>query len=158
MSSKARARRQVNVMLVPMHMLTSAVAVQDRRTGENACAATAAPELTKPCARNTFVLTKYTSPRLDIGTTHYDDDVLRYGQKVRVVANSAVRGEELDSGGGSAPLCLFSKPVCPTHFAKYSHHQVRALAHSASSNAPPACALVDSGRESHGVQQHNRNA
>ena len=100
--------------------------MQDRRTGEHACAATAAPQLKAPCARNTFILVKYSAPRADISTTHYRDDVLRYGQKVRIIANAAVvNGQALDAAGGPRPLHLFSKPVSTTHFAKHSHQQVR---------------------------------
>ena len=110
---------------VPRVRCHSLAHAQDRRAGEHACAATAAPELTKPCARNTFILAKYTAPRLDVSTTHYEDDVLRYGQKIRLIANPAITGQPTDAGGGKAPLCLYSKPVSTTHHAKYSHNQVR---------------------------------
>ena len=103
--------------------------MQDRRTGQHACAATASPQARAPCARNTLLLAKYHSERLDISTTHYEDSVLRYGQKIRVIVNPAVKGQELDAGGGPEPLCLFSKPVGPQHFAKYSHHQVCSWCH-----------------------------
>lgn len=53
----------------------------------------------------------------------YSDDVLRYGQKIRLVANPQILGQPIDAGGGAVPLCLFSKPVSTTHYAKYSHHQ-----------------------------------
>lgn len=33
-------------------------------------------------------------------------------------------GEEVDSAGGPRPLCLFSKPVSHTHFAKYCRNQL----------------------------------
>jgi hypothetical protein len=98
--------------------------VQDLRPGENACAATASSEITDPCARNTFLLAKYKPPRIAPLDMYYDDDVLHYGQKIQLLANPMVLNEELEAGGGSQPLCLFSRPVLTTHYAKYSRHQL----------------------------------
>lgn len=97
---------------------------KDMRPGELACAATAAPEIRAPCARNTFLISKYRPPRMSALDTFYEDDVLRYGQKIRLLANPLAQGESLDSAGGPRPLCLFSRPVSTTHFAKYSRSQL----------------------------------
>lgn len=104
-------------------VLSSDVEDKDLRPGELSCAATAAPELRLPCARNTFLLAKYRPPRMAALETFYEDDVLRYGQKVRLVANPAAQAEPIDSAGGPRPLCLFSRPISTTHFAKYSRSQ-----------------------------------
>mmetsp|Transcript_17107 Transcript_17107/g.36945 ORF Transcript_17107/g.36945 Transcript_17107/m.36945 type:complete len:401 (-) Transcript_17107:72-1274(-) len=97
---------------------------RDIRPGEEACAATAAPEVRSPCARNTFILLKYKPPKLSPFESYYEDDVLRYGQKIRLAANPMATGQPLDSQAGPRPLCLFSKPVSTTHYAKYCRNQL----------------------------------
>ena len=47
-----------------------------------------------------------------------------YGQKIRLAANPLAYGEQPDAAGGSRPLCLFSRPVSPTHAAKYCRNQL----------------------------------
>jgi hypothetical protein len=59
-----------------------------------------------------------------VSSSHYSDDVLRYGQKIRVLVNPAVLGLPVDSAGGPSPHYLFSKPMSTTHHSKYTHHQV----------------------------------
>ena len=49
-------------------------------------------------------------------TRTYDDDLLHYGQKVKIVSNPAARGAE----AGEKSLKLKSYAVGQTHFAKYS--------------------------------------
>eukprot|EP00803_Ostreobium_quekettii_P009150 evm.model.scf_753.1 EVM.evm.TU.scf_753.1 scf_753:18748-21737(-) len=100
---------------------------KDPRPGELIYAVTGAPSLTSPCARNTFLIVKYKPPRLSPFDTYYDDDTLRYGQKIRLVANPGIAGQPLDVVGGRSPLCLFSRPVSTTHFSKYSRRQIVGL-------------------------------
>lgn len=90
---------------------------QDSRVGEHSCMATCqVPGQTYPCARNTFVLSKYVPERPSVSDLEFHDDILRYGQKIRVHMGPAyANGESWQ---------LFSKIVCPTHFAKHSHHQL----------------------------------
>ena len=96
----------------------------DPRPGEEACSATAAPEIRDACARNTFVLLKYRPSRASALEPYYEDDILRYGQKVRLALNPAALGLEADVAGGPRPLCLFSKPASSTHYAKYCRKQL----------------------------------
>lgn len=64
------------------------VDVEDRdlRPGEKAVSATATTQITDPVARNTFVIAKYTPPVPSAYDLDFNDNVLRYGQKVRLVA------------------------------------------------------------------------
>jgi len=94
---------------------------KDPRAAENACAV-ASSFITDPCARNTFMLVKYTPPPTAILTNTYDDDVLHYGQKVKIVANPMCVGKEL-SYPGEQPLYVKSYPISTTHFAKFSRFQ-----------------------------------
>ncbi|KAJ9532387.1 hypothetical protein QJQ45_010424 [Haematococcus lacustris] len=96
----------------------------DMRPGELSCAATAAPQLTAPCARNCLILLKYQPPPNSTSEPEFDGDILRYGQKVRIACHPFATGQPLDSAGGPRPLCLFSKPVSTTHCAKYSRSQL----------------------------------
>ncbi len=100
---------------------------QDVRPGEEACSATAAPEIRAPCARNTFVLTKYRPSKGQPLESFYEDDALRYGQKIRLALNPAANGLPCDAEGGPRPLCLFSKPPSNAHYAKYSRKQLVGL-------------------------------
>jgi hypothetical protein len=63
----------------------------------------------------------------------YDDDVLHYGQKIRLLANPQAQSLELDCAGGPRPLALFSKPISPTDYAKYSRHQLTGFSWNSSS-------------------------
>ena len=99
----------------------------DPRPGEEACAATAAIDVRSPCARNTFVILKYKPSKSSALEPYYEDDALRYGQKIRLALNPAANGLPLDSAGGPRPLCLFSKVLSTTHFAKYSRKQLVGL-------------------------------
>lgn len=101
----------------------------DRRTGEEACAATAAPEVRAPCARNSLIILKYQPPRDNALEADYGDDIVRYGSKVRLAAHPLATGDIVNSQGGERPLCLFSKPVSTTHFAKYSRNQLVGFTH-----------------------------
>lgn len=99
------------------------------RPGEEACAATGAPEIRAPCSRNTVLVTKYVAPKNSSADVQYDDDVLRYGQKIRLVASPAAQGYAMDASGGPAPLYLFSRPLSMQHFAKYSRQQLVGFTH-----------------------------
>ena len=93
------------------------VCPQDNRVGENACMVTCqVAGQSFPAARNTFYLSKYIPERPSVNDLMFEGDVLRYGQKVHIHMGPAYAGEEKWS--------LFSKIVCPTHFAKHSHHQL----------------------------------
>lgn len=100
---------------------------QDARPGEEACSATAAPEIRSPCSRNTFILLKYKPNKMAPLESYYDDDVLHYGQKIRLALNPAANGLPIDAEGGPRPLCLFSKPPSNSHYAKYSRKQLVGL-------------------------------
>lgn len=97
---------------------------RDLRPAEKAVGATASPEVTAPVARNTFIIAKYVPAVPSAYDVPFPDDVLRYGQKIRLLANPEAQAEPLDAAGGARPLALFSKPISTTHFAKYSRHQV----------------------------------
>lgn len=87
---------------------------KDPRAAENSCAVSAS-FITDACARNTFTVEKYNPPASAVLTMTYDDDVLHYGQKVKLVSNPAALGAE-----GTKPLKLKSYPIGQTHFAKFS--------------------------------------
>lgn len=98
--------------------------LQDDREGQRSCTATGTGKNINPCARNTFLLAKYTPEKLDVSTTVYDDDVLHYGQKVHIIAHPSVQKLPVDSSGGPKPLRLFSKQMSTTHYSKYTRQQV----------------------------------
>ena len=106
------------------YVLACDVGEKDLRPGEEACVATAAPEIRAPCARNSFLLLKYIPNSKSALEPYYTDETLRYGEKVRLAVHAAATGDAVDSLGGPRPLCLFSKPVSTTHFAKYSRSQL----------------------------------
>ncbi len=105
-------------------VLACDVSEVDARPGEHACAATAAPQVTAPCARNALILTRYVPPPTSPAEPDYGDDTLRYGQKVQLAVHPYASGQEVDSEGGPRPLRLFSKPVSTTHFSKYCRNQL----------------------------------
>jgi len=90
---------------------------KDARVGESACAVTCQPRGEgRPCARNTFTLSKYVPERPSVSDLDFGDDVLRYGQKIRVhMSPDYSRGEQWQ---------LFSRMVCTTHYAKHTRHQL----------------------------------
>ena len=63
------------------------VEARDPRPAENACAVSAAVRHADPCARNTFTFEKYVPRSSAVLIPTYDDDVLHYGQKVKLVVN-----------------------------------------------------------------------
>jgi len=69
------------------------------------------------CTRSTFIMEKYQPRKLNAYESIYDDDILRYGQKIRLVANPKGNTEEDRS------LYLFSKPVSTLYFAKLCKKQ-----------------------------------
>ncbi|KAI8466385.1 MAG: flagellar associated protein [Monoraphidium minutum] len=104
-----------------------AVNLHDREMstpGEEACAASAVPPpAASPTARTTLLLSKYTPLRPSPLEPQYDGDVLRFGQKVHLLANPMVSGEPLDAAGGSRPLFLASRPLSATCAARGSRRQ-----------------------------------
>lgn len=102
----------------------------DPRPGELACSATAATQVTAPCARNSLILVRYEPAPGAPLEPDYPDDTLRYGQKVHLAVHPSALGEsDVDSAAGPRPLRLFSKPVTTTHYAKYSRKQLVGFTH-----------------------------
>ena len=91
---------------------------RDPRPAENSCAVSASFHV-DACARNTFTLEPYV-PRTAKAAAMmpvYDDDVLHYGQKVKLVVNPAAT----DGSNWNVEKCYVrSFAVSQTHFAKYS--------------------------------------
>lgn len=91
---------------------------RDPRPAENACAVSASFHV-DACARNTFTFEPYV-PRTAKAAAMlptYDDDVLHYGQKVKLAVNpAAIEGSDWDV----ATCRLKSFTVSQTHFAKFS--------------------------------------
>ena len=91
---------------------------RDPRPAENSCAVSASFHV-DACARNTFTLEPYV-PRTAKAAAMmpvYDDDVLHYGQKVKLVVNPAAT----ESSNWNVEKCFVrSFAVSQTHFAKYS--------------------------------------
>ena len=90
------------------------VEARDPRPAENACAVSASVQHAYPCARNTFPFEKYVPRASAVLVPTYDDDVLHYGQKVKLVVNPAA--------GGAPPARLKSFPVTTTHFSRFSRN------------------------------------
>lgn len=61
--------------------------MQDPRPGEQSCAASGTSQLIEPVARNTLLITKYIPNQPSPLEPQWDGDVLRYGQKIRILAN-----------------------------------------------------------------------
>ena len=59
-------------------------------THDEAYANTTSKKATTPCARNIFVLSKAEDTEED-----YDDEVIRYGQKIRIMCNKYITGKNL---------------------------------------------------------------
>lgn len=93
----------------------------------------AAADTKAPCARTTLIITKYSPATVSAADRLYDDDVLHYGQKIRLLANPEAQSLKLDCAGGPRPLALFSKPISPTDYAKYSRHQLTGFSWNSSS-------------------------
>ncbi len=91
---------------------------RDPRPAENSCAVSASFHV-EACARNTFTLEPYV-PRTAKAAAMmpvYDDDVLHYGQKVKLVVNPAAT----EGSNWNVDKCFVkSFAVSQTHFAKYS--------------------------------------
>jgi hypothetical protein len=100
--------------------------LQDRRSGENACAAAGSTQVTAPCSRNALVLERVQASRMDISTKTYHGELVRFGQKVRVLLFSDDLSKTIGAMGAGTcgPLYLFSNPVSTTNYAKGRRHQV----------------------------------
>lgn len=68
-------------------LVLSCPALQDPRPGEQSCTASGTAELVEPIARNTVLITKYIPNRPSPLEHQWEGDVLRYGQKIRILAN-----------------------------------------------------------------------
>ncbi|WIA11012.1 hypothetical protein OEZ85_011166 [Tetradesmus obliquus] len=78
----------------------------------------------EPVTRNTFLITKYIPSKPTPLEQQWADDVLRYGQRIRLLANPMAQGEPLDAAGGEAPLALYSQPLSVSCAAKLSRQQL----------------------------------
>ncbi|KAL3160109.1 hypothetical protein ABBQ32_010887 [Trebouxia sp. C0010 RCD-2024] len=125
--------------------MTCDIEDRDTRVGDFSCAVSASLSVGS-VACNTFLLAKYSPAQPSIYDMEYADDVLHYGQKLRIVANPMVQGEVLDGAGGSRPLYLYSRPIGTTHFAKYSRHQLVAFTDRASYDSVWQIVAVDPGQ------------
>ncbi|GIL84233.1 hypothetical protein Vretimale_15863 [Volvox reticuliferus] len=97
----------------------------DTRPGEQACAATAAPDVRAPCCRNSLIILPYVPPKTATALEPlYSDNTVHYGQKVRLALHPGAWGDAADAGGGPRPMCLFSKPVSTTHASRYTRQQL----------------------------------
>lgn len=76
-------------------------------THDEAYANTSSKKAKVPSARNIFVLTR-------AETDDYDDDVIRYGQKIRIQANKYITGKN---------LFLHSCQISPLCYARFSRNQ-----------------------------------
>lgn len=67
--------------------------MQDTRPGVQACAASASadPRSQMPVARSTLLLQKLPEQQLSALDARWQDDVLRYGQKIRLLAHPAAQ-------------------------------------------------------------------
>lgn len=67
--------------------------LQDTRPGVQACAASASadPRNQMPVARSTLLLQKLPEQQLSVLDPRWQDDVLRYGQKIRLLAHPAAQ-------------------------------------------------------------------
>lgn len=61
--------------------------LQDPRPGEQSCAASGTAVIVDPVARNTLLITKYIPNQPSPLEPQFEGDVLRYGQKIRLLAN-----------------------------------------------------------------------
>ncbi|KXZ51142.1 hypothetical protein GPECTOR_13g629 [Gonium pectorale] len=95
---------------------------------EPAAAATAAPDVRAPCARNSLIILPYVPPKTATALEPpYTDNIVHYGQKVRLALHPGAWGDPADSGGGPRPLCLYSQPLSSTVAARYSRQQLVAF-------------------------------
>eukprot|EP00879_Flechtneria_rotunda_P021613 GHRR01022780.1.p1 GENE.GHRR01022780.1~~GHRR01022780.1.p1 ORF type:complete len:394 (+),score=136.20 GHRR01022780.1:107-1288(+) len=97
---------------------------KDPCPGELSCAACASTELRVPLARNTLLIAKYVPSQSTPLDPQWSDDVLHYGQKMRLLANPMAQAEPLDAAGGEQPLALYSRPISVNCAARYSRHQL----------------------------------
>ncbi|XRB02275.1 cilia- and flagella-associated protein 161 [Pycnococcus provasolii] len=114
-------------------VLSTSLDDRDQRAGEDAYGATAAPAdsatAAVPCARCSFLLSKFVPNEVTVTDELFDDDLLHYGQKVCVVANPMCESKPLDAEGSEDPLMLRSLAKSTTSFAKFSRQQEVAFTH-----------------------------
>lgn len=77
-------------------------------THDEAYANTSSSKANVPSARNIFVLNKVE------GEDDYTDDIIRYGQKIRIQANKFMTGKN---------LYLHSCQISPLCYARFSRNQ-----------------------------------
>eukprot|EP00899_Mesostigma_viride_P029443 jgi/Mesvir1/9684/Mv12165-RA.1 len=91
-----------------------------RATHHLSCAATVTKEI-EPVARTTFILAKYKAPKTAKLEPFYPDDLVHYGQKVRLILNPLALNQA--PGDLDHALYLQSQPTSTTSYAKHSRHQ-----------------------------------
>jgi len=91
----------------------------DPRPAERSCAVSGSTH-PSPVARNTFSFEKYVPGSSAFLTPTWDDDVVRYGQKVKIVINPQAGGIKGGDPSAPEPVRLRSYPVSTTRAAKYS--------------------------------------
>lgn len=77
-------------------------------THDEAYASTSSKKANTPSARNIFVLVKAEDE------DEYDDDIIRFGQKIRIQANKFITGKN---------LYLHSTQISPLCYARFSRNQ-----------------------------------
>jgi hypothetical protein len=114
-------------------VLANDVSNTDPRAGRERTIGVSASQYSQSCARNTFIIRHFPRKQASCGAVltsssandeSENDDVLRYDDKVAIVANTmAIRYNEPLADGGPEPLYLKSGPVNTMDFAKQSRHQ-----------------------------------
>lgn len=110
-------------MTVVDHFL-ACITLQDCRPGQHAYGATGADKYVRPCARNTLILARYEEGLPSASAGNFKGDILRYGQRLRLLAHPSVQDLPVDSAGGPRPLYLFSKPISTVHYSKHTREQI----------------------------------
>ena len=122
------------------------------RTAPGGARRWAGPARSPACARNSLILVKYVPPKsASVLEPDYPDDMVHYGQKVRLALYPEAIGASVDCAGGARPLCLFSKPASTTHCAKYSRNQLVGFTHQGSFDSVWQVRRRDAGRPRAGV-------
>lgn len=119
---------------------------KDPRPGEYSFTVTGSSD-GRPCARNTFIASKYCPPKGAAYEKTYDDNIIRYGQKIFLAIHPHVYGEELDEKGGPEPWYMTSLQVSTTHHSQMARHQeVSVTPKNTYNNAWTACPVDTSQR------------
>lgn len=101
----------------------SAISVSPDAINRPHCVTAARGELAQPCGRSTFFLERYEAAKPSAYEPLFEGDLVRYGQKVRLVVNPQTAGEEPNPCGGTQPLYVCSRSISADYAAKRSKHQ-----------------------------------